>query len=234
MTASALSLSLEQTQRYARQIALPEIGVAGQVRLAESTIALVPGGSASDSEPDVRPAPVADPAGDMAALLLAAAGVGRIVRIPPPGGGAEAWLPALRGSSAVMRFSFEDDPLLRAAVRLGLPAVFGRARVDRVDVVSFRRHGPCPHLPVDLPTRGAAGTDVHPGAAVAVIAALVATELVGILAAPGTGPRARLLRLRLGPGGDGEPPLASEIPWAPECFICGGKSQEALLTGEGP
>jgi hypothetical protein len=64
------------------------------------------------------------------------------------------------------------------------------------------------------------------------VAGLVATELLGILLEPSGGPRARVLRLPLAGGERARPPQASDIPWAPECFICGGQSQEAAFGGE--
>ncbi len=214
-----MSLSLEQTRRFARQIALPEVGPGGQLRLAEAGVALV------------RAAPDRDPSGDVAAEYLAAAGVGRIVPLAPPAEGGEAWVAALAGFTAVVRFGFEDDALLRAAVRRGLPAIFARALTDQVDVLSFRRHGPCPHVALDVPVRSATGPGAEAGAGASVAGTLVATELLGILVAPEAGPRARLLRLSLAGGDRARPPQASEMPWAPECFICGGQSQEAAFTG---
>jgi hypothetical protein len=213
MTSPAVSLSLEQTRRFARQIALAEVGVDGQSRLARAAVALVG----------------PDPGAQVAAEYLTAAGVGRVERLVPPTEGA-AWLPALTGANAVARFGFDDDALLRATVRLGLPVVFGRALPDQVDVLSFRRHGPCPHVVLDIPPRPAA-PPAEVGAAGTILGALVATELLGVLLAPGSGPRARLLRLPLAAQEPTASPHTTEIPWAPECFICGGQSQEATFAG---
>jgi hypothetical protein len=222
MTAAAgMSLSLEQTRRFSRQIALAEVGVAGQSRLAAARVVLV------------RPGAGADPGGDVAAEYLAAAGVGRVDRLTAPAEGGEAWVTALTGSDAVIRFSFDDDALLRATVRLGLPAIFGRAQNDQVEVLSFRRQGPCPHVALDVPVRSA-GAPREAGAAAALAGTLVAAELLGILVDPPAGPRARLLRLALAGSDQARPPQVSELPWAPECFICGGQSQEAAFTGVRP
>jgi hypothetical protein len=218
MTAAALSLSLEQTRRFARQIALPEVGVDGQNRIAAAAVGLV---SAQD----------ADPAGEIAAEYLTAAGTGRVERLAPPAGGGEAWVAALAGLDAVIRLSFEDDALLRATVRRGLPVVFGRALAEQVDVLSFRRQGPCPHVALEIPVRAAAAREPGSAALAPFLGALVATEVLGILVAPQQGPRARLLRLPLAGGEQARPPQVSELPWAPECFICGGQSQEAAFTG---
>jgi hypothetical protein len=222
MTEPHLPLSLDQTRRFARQIALPEVGVAGQGRLTAAAVALV--GPASHREP----------AGDVCAEYLEAAGVGRVERLATPAAGGEAWVAALSGFAAVARFGFDDDPLLRAAVRRGIPAVFARALADQVDVLSFRRHGPCPHVSLEIPLRTASPEEGAAGAAGPLAGTLVATELLGILVAPQVGPRARLLRLALTGGERARPPQASELPWAPECFICGGKSQEAAFTGVRP
>jgi hypothetical protein len=215
-----LSLSSAQTQRFSRQIALPEVGAAGQARLLESAVALV------------RPAADGSPAAELAAEYLLAAGVGRVQAVlPAPSdvGGAH-WLDALRGFQAVARFRFDDDALLRATVRLGLPVVFGRAVPDQIEVVSFRRHGPCPHVVLDVPPRSQSAAE--PAATTPLVAGLVATELLGILLDPKGGPRARILRLPLAGADQARPPQASDIPWAPECFICGGQSQEAAFGGQ--
>ncbi len=210
MNAPAVSLTLEQTRLYARQVALPEVGVDGQARLTRAAVALVSSG---------------DPAAAVAAEYLRAAGVGR-VEVAPPASDGPGWLARLQGVQAAARFSLDDDALLRAAVRLAVPLVFGRAEGDRVDVLSFRRHGPCPHQALDLPT-GPSTAALTAGAAAPLLAALVASELLWILIHPAAGPRARLLRLSLA----GEAPQSAEIPWAPECFLCGGSGQEASFAG---
>src|SRR6185369_15028292 len=87
---------------------------------------------------------------------LAGAGVGRFRAIGadqwPAGDG---WVDALRGVTLIVRAGFDDDPMLRAAVRLGVPVVAMRAGPSGADVVSFRRHGPCPHASLDVPARAA-------------------------------------------------------------------------------
>jgi hypothetical protein len=214
MIADAVGLTLEQTRLYARQVALPEIGVQGQARLGEATVALFSGGSA-----------FAAAAGAAAAEHLAAAGVGQVDAVLPPATG-QGWLQALANVQAAARFSLDDDALLRACVRLGRPVVFGRAHGEGVDLLSLRRHGPCPHQSLDVPAR-VGSVDLASSAAAPLLGILVASELLWILAAPQDGPRARLLRLSL--AGD-DAPQASEIPWAPECFVCGGRGQEAVFA----
>lgn len=142
-----------------------------------------------------------------------------------PGALGDQWLGCLRGASAVLRSGFDDDPMLGAAVRLGIPAVIVRGReAEGIELVSFRAHGPCPHVPLDGPSKTGAPPD---GGAAAVVAGhLAAAEiLVGLagieLARPDVG-TARMLRL---PPGQAVPDSA-DIPWNPACFACGGSGQE--------
>jgi hypothetical protein len=201
-------LDLAQSQRYARQIALPEIGRDGQARLAEAS-ALVVGD---------------DRAAATAAAYLGAAGVGQLRRTPALADG-PAWLAALEGAAVVVRSGLDDDPMLRAAVRLGIPAVIARAERDAVDVIAFRKHGPCPHAALDVPAR-AASTAADQGAAAVLAGTLAAAEALWILAEPGAPPRARHLRLPI----DGGEPRTQELPWMPECFLCGGNAREAVVS----
>jgi hypothetical protein len=197
-----VALDLAAVRRYSRQIALPDFGAEGQSRLAEAEVVVVGN----------------DLLAETVALYLSGAGVGRLRRIGKenwPAG--EAWLSALKGASLIVRSGFDDDPVLRAAVRLGIPMVAARATAAGVDVLSFREHGPCPHAALDVPSRAAAPNEGD----AALGGTLAAAEAVWQLGRPGA-PRARHLRL----GADGEP-LVQEIPWAPECFACGGQGREA-------
>jgi hypothetical protein len=115
--------------------------------------------------------------------------------------------------------------MLRASVRAGVPAIFMRGADEVVDVIAFRRHGPCPHAELDVPVPDAAPAGDE-GAEAVIAGALAAAEALGILAAPDAPPRARHLRLPLAGGA----PLAQEIPWAPECFLCGGHGRGASFT----
>lgn len=225
---------------------LPAIGYDGQARIAAATVTV-----AGD-----------DLTAEVLARALGAAGVGvlRLVRRDalapavttalaesnpdlrvearswPSGPG---WVAALEGSTLVVRSGFDDDAMLRAAIRLGLPAVVVRADETQVDMVSFRRQGPCPHLALDLPEVQAAPTDGGPAAVVA--AHLAAAEALLLLAEgserselvegepgarrPGLA-RAKHLRLPL----DGGPPRTNDIPWTPECFACGGSGTEMTFA----
>jgi hypothetical protein len=139
-----------------------------------------------------------------------------------------AWLRALAGADVVVRSGFDDDPMLRAAVRLGVPAILTRGRGDRIDVVSFRQHGPCPHAPLDVPYQVAVPSQDGPGAVVA--AHIAAAEALAGLAGATTG-NARARHITVGGGSDdaaGDAPQtrAVDIPWKPECFACGGSGLE--------
>jgi hypothetical protein len=112
--------------------------------------------------------------------------------------------------------------MLRAAVRLGIPVVVMRGGQAGADLVSFRHHGPCPHAALDVPHRLAEPLGEEGGMAV-VAGTLAAAEAVWRIARPEEGPRARHLKLAL----DADP-VAQDIPWAPECFLCGGRAPEAV------
>jgi len=227
--------------RFARQLALPEVGPAGQERLVAARAAVVGDGLAAET----------------AARYLAAAGVGAlrllsargtepwdealrgsnpgvaIERGPRPADGA-AWLAALDGVSIVVRADFDDDALLPAAIRRGVPLVVMRGQEGgdaTVDVVSLRKHGPCPHAPLDVPR--VAAVPVPEGAASVVAGALAAAEALHILMSnaglrpaadpgPARAARARHLRVPL----DGGDAVAQDLPWTPECFACGGSGSE--------
>lgn len=194
-----------------------------------------------------------DLACEVVARALAAAGVGRLVLLrrtgplaPPvaaaltssnprvrietrPWPTAGGWLAALAGATVVVRSGFDDDPLLRAAIRMGLPVVVMRGREDRMEVLSFRRHGPCPHAPLDVPEK-TSGTPAEDGAGAVVAAHLAAAEVLVVLSGATTGAAsARHITI----GGDSIGDIvarAVDIPWAPECFACGGGGMEMSLS----
>jgi len=241
-------MHLGAAQRYVRQIALPEIGPDGQQRINDATVAL-----AAARKDDVN----GDLLAEVAARYLAAAGVGRLrviggdradqpafaaalrasnpdviveARAWPADG--DAWLAALEGAELVVRAGFDDDPMLRATVRLGIPAVLLRALDDRVEMLAVREQGPCPHVDLAIPPRRAEGDSA--GATAVVAATLGASEALWMLVrhsgASARRPRknapARLLSLAL----DGNAPRVQEIPWTPECFACGGGSVEMVVS----
>ena len=99
------------------------------------------------------------------------------------------WLDVLTGAAVVVRSGFDDDPMLRAAVRLGVPAVVTRGRDDGVELVSFRRHGPCPHAPLDVPEQS--GVPPQDGAGAVVAGHIAAAEVLVLLAGANIGRGAR-------------------------------------------
>ena len=137
-----------------------------------------------------------------------------------------AWVEALAGCDAIVRSDFDDDSMLRAAVRRGIPVVVARAGAAAVDVVSFRRQGPCPHVPLEVPEASASEAPAD-GAAAVIAGEMAAGEVLLLLAGAHAGAtRAHHARLPL----DGGEPRAAEIPWAPECFACGGAGSEMVLA----
>lgn len=129
---------------------------------------------------------------------------------------------ALAGASVIVRAGLDDDAMLRAAVRLGIPVVAVRSREDAVDVIAFPRHGPCPHAALDIASQKATQAPTE-GTSALLAGTLAATEALWMLADPARLPRARHLRMPL----DGGAPTAQDIPWTPECFLCGGAATEA-------
>jgi hypothetical protein len=133
---------------------------------------------------------------------------------------------ALDGVAIVVRADFDDDALMPAAIRRGVPLVVLRGEQDDAgvaDVVSFRAHGPCPHAPLDVPR--VAAVPVPEGAASVVAGTIAAAEALHVLigaSAPGRAARARHLRVPL----DAGDAVAQDLPWTPECFSCGGSGNE--------
>jgi adenylyltransferase/sulfurtransferase len=224
-------MNVATATRFARQLALPEVGPAGQERLCAARAVVVGDGLAAET----------------AARYLAAAGVGALRLLgsaasepwdaelrasnpdvalehgPRPGDGL-AWMEALEGASIVVRADFDDDALVPAAVRRAVPLVVLRGDEGAADVVSFRKHGPCPHAPLDV--LAVAAVPIPDGPASVVAGALAAAEalhvLIGHAEAPARAGRARHLRVLL----DGGEATAQDLPWTPECFACGGSGSE--------
>ena len=223
-----MTLDVAAARRYGKQIALSDVGSAGQERLLAAEVALA--GTDLTIETSARYLGGAGIArfrvmakdGDGRRVSEAAEAVGARARALPWPANGDDWEQSLRGTALVVRSGFDDDAMLRAAVRLGIPVVVTRAAAEAVDVLSFRMHGPCAHQELDLPAR-AATAPVDDGTAV-LAGTLAASEAVLVLAHPGQPPRARHLRLPL----DGDAPIAADIPWSPECFLCGGNGSEAV------
>jgi hypothetical protein len=185
----------EYVQRFARQIALPQIGPDGQTRICAARV-LVLGG---------------DRAAQTAAEYLEAAGVGLVIRKSEPPGDGAGWLEALAVFELVVRSGFDDDAMLGAAARLGLPVVVVRATGGLIDLVSFARRVPAPDATLEIAPRAA--TPPANGAEAILAGTLAAAEALTLLARSretagvSTDPAPRHLRLPL----DGGAPLAQRI-----------------------
>jgi hypothetical protein len=205
-------MDLQAAHRYARHVALAEVGPEGQERICGATVVLV------DDEAEGHLA------AETALMYLRAAGVGhlRVVRRPGaaplavssepwPQSGA-AWGRLLAGADVAVRFGFDDDAFLTATTLMGVPAVVARAG-EAVDVISFpagRATGSAESVP-DIPP-SPARPPATPDATSVVAGTLAAAEaLWAIVGRPRdvrvTG--ARHLALPL----DGTPPRIQDIPW---------------------
>lgn len=204
-----------------------------------------------------------DLSAEVCARALAAAGVGRLrlvrrtgappevvtralgasnpeVRVetaPWPAGvpakAGEAWLAALDGAAVVVRVGLDDDTMVRAAVRLGIPAVILRGDRDGAVVLSLRRQGPCPHQRFDVPEQQASPGAVDGPLSVLAAHVAAAEALVIISGATVGEARARHMRLRLdgdATGADAGPCQTTDIPWRPECSACGGTTDAGTVS----
>jgi hypothetical protein len=193
-------LDAGQIARYARQIALPELGPAGQRAICGARVLIVGG----------------DLAAETARAYLAAAGVGAIETRARAGGDVAAWLDALAGVDLVVRTGdLDGDALLDAAARLGVPVVIARAEPGGADLVSIGQ-GPASEASSNLPPPGGqavleavarpARGGAH-GAGGVLAGALAAAEALVSLVPDSPRPPRRL-RLPV----DGGDPIAQEIP----------------------
>ena len=122
-------------QRFARQIALPEIGPDGQERICGARVVVVGG----------------DLAAEVAALYLRAAGAGTVVELRDPPSDGTGWLAALEGADLVVRSlaAAEMDATVLAARRLGIAAVTVRARAAGVGITSWPARAAEPETDLD-------------------------------------------------------------------------------------
>lgn len=217
-----MPLDLHAARRYARHVALPELGATGQERIGSSRAVLV-----GD-----------DQVIETVARYLLAAGVGSVTLLAPGGpphpviahlvapkverryvegvwpSDAAGWIAAVEGAQVVVRSGFDDDALLHAALARGVPVVVARARPSAVDLLTFRhparRSGDAPpDVPDVAPT---ASTDARGQGAQAVLAGTVAAaEALLLLAERPLGADARHLHLPT----DGTEPRMHAIPWPP-------------------
>ena len=183
-------MDTEAARRYARQIALSDVGPDGQERICRARVAVVG----------------ADVSAETAALYLAAAGVGSVIRLGLEARDGAAWMAALTEIDLVVRSGFDDDAMAGAAARLGIPVVVMRAFHDRVDLVSFPRRAPAADAALEVPAQAA---EPGSGGAEAVVAGtLAAAEALVSLANPAArGGAVRHLRFPL----DGRDPVAQTI-----------------------
>jgi len=186
-------MNVAQVQRFARQIALPEVGPDGQTRIGAARVLVTGGGLVAET----------------AASYLTAGGIGQVITRDVPPSDGNAWLEALGGIDLVVRAGFDDDAMLGAAKRLGLPVIVARATPAQVDVISFPRRAPAPDASMEIPPQAAASS--APGGAADVVAGTLAAAeaLVRLARVDGhvDGGRIRHLRLPL----DGGAPLSQEL-----------------------
>jgi hypothetical protein len=167
--------------RYARHIALPEIGPEGQARISAARVAVVG----------------ADLAAETAATYLRAAGCQVVEETR-----------SVSEIDLIVRSGFDDTPLDAEAARLGLPFIAVRATPEAVDMVAFSGRVPSPDARPEVPFK-AAGTPTSDDASAVLAGTLAAAEALQTIvreAAPFT-PRIRHMRLPL----DGREPLVQEI-----------------------
>jgi hypothetical protein len=183
-------MNLAEVQRFSRQIALPEVGPEGQARICSARVLVVGAGAVAET----------------AATYLRAAGIGEVIaRAAAPADG-PTWLAALDQIDLVVRVGFDDDAMLGAAQRRGLPVVVARATPAQIDLVSFPRRAPAPNASLEI--RPEAAVPSAPSAADVVAGTLAAAEaLVRLAAIDGDIGRVRHLRLPL----DGGAPVAQEL-----------------------
>jgi hypothetical protein len=181
--------------RYARQIALPEVGPDGQARICAARVAVVG----------------TDLAAETAALYLRAAGVGTVLEARADGVSPYDSFMArrtLEEIDLVVRSGFDDTSMDAVAAQLGLPAIYVRATEAEIDLVAFSGRVPSADAQPDVPFKAA--QPPTNGASAVLAGALAAAEALHVLVREAAGPvppRIQHLRLPL----DGGEPLVQEI-----------------------
>ncbi|MCG5055700.1 MAG: hypothetical protein KA712_22310 [Myxococcales bacterium] len=198
-----------EARRYARHVALPEIGPEGQERFLRATVLLV---LARHGEPQG-----ASLALETAALYLGFAGVTRfaVVADGPDANGATpaalrlvealrqalpqahftlvprpltgtAWQIALGGISVGVRADFEDDAFVLACRDLGMPAVVARAPSrdsdTPLDLLSLRPAGPSGAQAPSVPPPSVSSPDTPDQSGAVLAGTLAAAEALWVLA----------------------------------------------------
>jgi len=181
--------------RYARHIALPEIGPEGQTRIGAARVAVVG----------------ADLTAETVATYLRAAGVTNLFPLPAArreGQGEGSGIGDLSSVDLIVRSGFDDSPMDGEAARLGLPMIYVRATGDAVDMVSFSGRVPSPDARPEVPFK-AAGTPTANDASAVLAGTLAAAEALQLIVreAKPFSPRIRHMRLPL----DGREPLVQDI-----------------------
>lgn len=222
-----MPLSLHEARRYARQLALPNVGLEGQMRLRAATVLLVDD-------------PRAKVAVETAALYLRGAGVGN-VRVAGP---VTDWGQTLVGIDLAIRFDLDDDALSQAAMLRRMPLVVARLREESIEILAFRRQRPCGHGQGAASFLPSASSQTWPGrnpvvtrderlfgAAATVAGTVAASEALFVLiAGPDASTRgrpggARLVQLPLGSSESSASPMAADLPWPPPCPLCGSSKE---------
>ena len=178
--------------RYARQIALPEVGPDGQARICAARVAVVG----------------RDRAAETAALYLRAAGVGRVLEPTVAQGFMSRRTLEDEEIDLVIRSGFDDMSMDAVAAQLGLPVIYVRATAAEVDLISFSGRVPSADAPLDVPFKAAQPSADDASAVLA--GALAAVEALHMLireAAGPVSPRITHVRLPL----DGREPLVQAI-----------------------
>jgi hypothetical protein len=199
-------LNVDDVARYARQIALPEIGPEGQSRIGAARVLVVGGDLTAETATTYLRAAGVENLFPVAAVRAEGQGAGAA-----RSGGSDAtnWRALLSNVDLVVRSGFDDTPLDAEVARLGLPAIFVRATPEAVDLVSFSGRVPSSDARAETPFT-AAGTPTTDDSAAVLAGTLAAAEALQLIVRESSGPfspRIRHMRLPL----DGRDPLVQDI-----------------------